>query len=57
MMKTREVAELLGVSTGTVLNYVKNGDFAPALWLSAKKVVFKREDVEAWILKKLTNVH
>lgn len=56
LLTTKQVAELIGVSRATVLNYLRSGDFAPAMKLSPKKQLYKKADVLAWMESKLTKV-
>lgn len=56
-MNTKEVAEMIGVTRATILNWLNSGDFAPALRLSPKKTIYRRADVLAWMESKLTKVH
>lgn len=56
-MTTKEVAEMLGVTRATIWNWINSGDFAPAMRLSAKKTIYRRADVMAWMESKLTKVH
>jgi predicted DNA-binding transcriptional regulator AlpA len=56
-MNTKEVAEMIGVTRATVLNWLNRGDFAPALRLSPRVTVYRRADVLAWMESKLTNKH
>ena len=48
LLTTREVAELLGVSSESVLRWVRRGDL-PAIRLPGGAIRFRPDDIEAWL--------
>lgn len=54
-INSTEAATLLGVSKGTINNYVQRGDFAPGYKLSARKTVFRKAEVLAWLEARRTS--
>lgn len=48
LMNYKQVAEFLGLSEGTVKNYVCSG-FIPHIRLSSRLVRFRRKDIDAWL--------
>jgi len=45
-----EVKELTGLSTSTIWRLRNMGDFPEPLRLSARRVMYNKPDVEAWLL-------
>ena len=48
LLTTREVAELLGLSTSSVLRRYRNGDL-PGYRLGSNVLRFRPSEIEAWI--------
>jgi excisionase family DNA binding protein len=53
LMTAREVADLLGVSTETVLRWVRQGKL-PAIRLPGGAIRFRRDEIEAWLTERAT---
>jgi excisionase family DNA binding protein len=53
LLTAREVADLLGVSTETVLRYVRRGDL-PAIRLPGGAIRFRADDLDAWVATRAT---
>lgn len=49
MMRSRDVAKMLGISVGTVWQYAKNGTLPEGIVLSDKVKVWKRSDIEKFM--------
>ena len=49
MMRSRDVAKMLGISVGTVWQYAKNGTLPAGIVLSDKVKVWKRSDIEKFM--------
>lgn len=52
LMSTKEVAEMTGLSEGT-LRYFRSTDQGPRSGKLGRRVVYVREDVETWIQEQL----
>jgi excisionase family DNA binding protein len=53
LLTAREVAELVGVSTETVLRWVRRGDL-PAFRLPGRAIRFRQDDLDAWLGERAT---
>jgi excisionase family DNA binding protein len=53
LMTAREVADLLGVSTETVLRWVRQGKL-PAIRLPGGAIRFAEHAIEAWLAERAT---
>jgi excisionase family DNA binding protein len=53
LLTAREVAELVGVHTETVLRWVRRGELA-AIRLPGGAIRLREEDVEAWLEERAT---
>lgn len=53
LLTAREVAEIVAVSTETVLRYVRRG-ILPAIRLPGGAVRFREADVDAWLTNQAT---
>ena len=54
LLKTREVADQLGVSTETVLRWTRRGDL-PALRLPGGAIRYRPDELEAWLEARSTD--
>jgi excisionase family DNA binding protein len=52
LMTAREVADLLGVSTETVLRWTRRGEL-PAFRLN-RAIRFREEDIDRWLAERAT---
>jgi excisionase family DNA binding protein len=48
LLNAREVADLFGVSTETILRWTRNGDL-PAVRLSNRAIRYRDHEIEAWL--------
>jgi excisionase family DNA binding protein len=48
LLTTREVSELLGLSTETILRYARRGDL-PSIRLSSGAIRFSEEALSEWV--------
>jgi excisionase family DNA binding protein len=48
LLRAREVSELLGISAGTVLDWLQDGKL-PGFRLSSRAVRFRESEVMAWL--------
>ena len=55
LLTAREVAELLGVSTETVLRWTRAGDL-PAIRLPGGAIRYRPSELEAWLAGRATAV-
>jgi excisionase family DNA binding protein len=55
LLNVRQVAEFLGMATGTVYHLVSQRRI-PVVRLSARCVRFRRTDIETWIAGKVENL-
>ena len=55
LLTARAVAELLGVSTETVLRWTRRGEL-PAIRLPSGQLRFRESDLEGWIEERATPV-
>jgi excisionase family DNA binding protein len=55
LLTAREIGDLLGVSTETVLRWVRQGKL-PAIRLPGGAIRFREDEVEAWIAERATKV-
>jgi excisionase family DNA binding protein len=53
LLTAREVADLLGVSTETVLRWVRQGKL-PAIKLPGGAVRFREDEVDGWLMERAT---
>ena len=53
LLTAREVAEMIGLSTETVLRYVRRGDL-PAIRLPGGALRFHQDELEAWLEERAT---
>ena len=53
LLTAREVGEVLGVSTETVLRWVRQGKL-PAIRLPGGAIRFREQEVEAWLAERAT---
>lgn len=53
LLTVREVAQLLGVSTETILRWTRAGKL-PAIRLSSNALRFREEDLDAWMDERAT---
>jgi excisionase family DNA binding protein len=53
LLTAREVAELLGVSTETVLRWTRRGDL-PAIRLPGGAIRFREDNLDAWLMARAT---
>ena len=49
LMTINEVSELLRVHPNTLKNWIKYGEFPPALSTGGRRLLWERETVEQWI--------
>jgi excisionase family DNA binding protein len=54
LMTAREVADLLGVSTETVLRWTRRGDL-PAIRLPGGAIRFRVDELEEWLARRATS--
>jgi predicted DNA-binding transcriptional regulator AlpA len=52
LIRKRELAELLGVNPWTIDGWRKRGLIPPAIILSPQVVVWRRSDIERWLIER-----
>jgi excisionase family DNA binding protein len=53
LLTAREVADLLGVSTETILRWTRRGDL-PGFRLSSRALRFREDELDAWLAERAT---
>ncbi len=54
LLTARELAEMLGVSTETVLRWTRRGDL-PAIRLPSGAIRFREDELDGWLAKRATH--
>ena len=51
----KEASEMLGISVSTINRLIKRGKFPPKVKITPRRIVFMKNEIEAWIKSKRIN--
>lgn len=55
-IRIKDVIEMVGLSRSSIYKYVSEGEFPSPIKLSERSVAWRRGDIDAWVMSKLSQI-